>query len=455
MSKPPPHVLFEYSVYDSNSLYRIFSPPPFAPGPPLLDDTDTRFLDSFFDGVSSDQYLVSGQYDTWSYEWQNQPPDFLGTSYSFGPQIEPVTNDFQYPTFPEFRNSLEFLPEGLSASEDVMAAASLLRNGNNNNNNPHQAHPNGHHSNAFMAPTSSRPQHMSPLSNQGMGKPEQHSPQQRKMSTRPEDYIRHSSMIEAIYGGASHAPSATFRAPAQKKVEIKWGSDSGFNTGWGFVAPPNTRTLDEIDEKIASTLEFLLPGSNASTRPSSPTGANYPYAHLDRMLEMISEGVRDDVNDGGERPKKRKKNKGKEGVYESDALEQQLQTPNSAAKLPRKRRPKSFGAAGKSQQTRPSPSLHKRLKPTSGTSLATPKMARKNLAKDQRRENHIKSEHKRRTLIKKGFEDLKELVPELRVEGGLSKSAVLIIAADWLEELVRRNEGLRVLVVEMEGRGAM
>ncbi|KFY87961.1 hypothetical protein V500_06667, partial [Pseudogymnoascus sp. VKM F-4518 (FW-2643)] len=239
------------------------------------------------------------------------------------------------------------------------------------------------------------------------------------------------------------------RPPAPKKVEIKWGSDSGFTTGRRFVAPPNTLTHDEIDESLISTLECLQPGSNASTRPSSPAGASkFPHSG-ERTLEMISEAARDD--DDAERPKKRKKNKGKEGVYDSDAIDQQ--TPNT--KLPRKRRPKSFGTPTGDSQTRASPPLHKRLKPTTSSSagsLSTPKMARENLTEDQKRENHIKSEQKRRTLIKEGFEDLNELVPELR-GGGFSKSAVLIMAADWLEELVRRNEGLRVMVAELEGRG--
>ncbi|KFY72377.1 hypothetical protein V498_10094 [Pseudogymnoascus sp. VKM F-4517 (FW-2822)] len=265
------------------------------------------------------------------------------------------------------------------------------------------------------------------------------------MSTRPEDYIRHASMSEALYAPPPAAFSHTLSQ--KKKVEIKWGSDSGFTSGRNFVAPPNTITNDEIHDSIISTLECLQPGSNASTRPSSPApGAKFPHPH-DRRLEMISEGARDEDE---ERPKKRKKNKGKEGVYDSDAVDQ-TQTPN--AKLPRKRRPKSFGTPSGDAQTRASPPLHKRLKPTTagGPVSATPKMARENLTEDQKRENHIKSEQKRRTLIKEGFEDLNELVPELR-GGGFSKSAVLIMAADWLEELVRRNEGLRVMVAELEGR---
>lgn len=131
------------SVDSSNSLYRLPSPPPLAPGPSLLDDSDTRFLDSFFDGVGSDQYLVNDPNDTWNYEWQDLPPDFLGTTSSFGPQIEPVTNDVQHLAFPDFRNTLGFIPDPLSPTEDVLAAATLLRNGNS-------SQPTGQQSNSFI-----------------------------------------------------------------------------------------------------------------------------------------------------------------------------------------------------------------------------------------------------------------------------------------------------------------
>ncbi|KFY44833.1 hypothetical protein V495_03252, partial [Pseudogymnoascus sp. VKM F-4514 (FW-929)] len=199
MSKPP-HMFFGYSVDPSNSLYRLPSPPPLAPGPSLLDDTDTRFLDSFFDGVSSDQYLINDPNDTWNYEWQDLPPDFLGTTSSFGPQVEPVTNDVQHLTFPEFRNSLGFLPEGLSPAEEMMGASPHLRNGHNNHQPTHQNnHQNNHHNNNNFMASAPRPQHMSAQQfNQNIVKPDpSHSPQERKMSTRPEDYIRHTSMNEA------------------------------------------------------------------------------------------------------------------------------------------------------------------------------------------------------------------------------------------------------------------
>lgn len=70
------------------------------------------------------------------------------------------------------------------------------------------------------------------------------------------------------------------------------------------------------------------------------------------------------------------------------------------------------------------------------------KAPRENLSEEQKRENHIKSEQKRRTLIKEGFDDLCELVPSLH-GGGFSKSVMLSMAADWLEALISGNQQLR------------
>lgn len=74
---------------------------------------------------------------------------------------------------------------------------------------------------------------------------------------------------------------------------------------------------------------------------------------------------------------------------------------------------------------------------------------RDHLTEDQKRENHILSEQKRRDLIRKGFSELCSLVPELR-EGGYSKSVVLMHVATFLEELKARNERLRAYVRELE-----
>src|SRR5690606_13228744 len=74
---------------------------------------------------------------------------------------------------------------------------------------------------------------------------------------------------------------------------------------------------------------------------------------------------------------------------------------------------------------------------------------RDNLTEEQKRENHILSEQKRRDLIRQGFSELCSLVPELR-EGGYSKSVVLMHAAAFLQDLKLRVEKLREYVKQLE-----
>jgi hypothetical protein len=73
---------------------------------------------------------------------------------------------------------------------------------------------------------------------------------------------------------------------------------------------------------------------------------------------------------------------------------------------------------------------------------AAQKTQRENLTEEQKRSNHILSEQKRRDLIKQGYKDLNEIVPAVR-GGGLSKSQVLIEAANFLEKLIEDNETYR------------
>ena len=73
------------------------------------------------------------------------------------------------------------------------------------------------------------------------------------------------------------------------------------------------------------------------------------------------------------------------------------------------------------------------------TSSAGQKPTRENLTEEQKRSNHILSEQKRRNLIKRGFDDLHDLVPEIR-NGGLSKSSILVAAADFLDKIIQEND---------------
>ncbi|KID90374.1 Helix-loop-helix DNA-binding protein, partial [Metarhizium majus ARSEF 297] len=64
---------------------------------------------------------------------------------------------------------------------------------------------------------------------------------------------------------------------------------------------------------------------------------------------------------------------------------------------------------------------------------------REKLTEQQKRRNHILHEKKRRALIKEGFDDLLDLVPGVR-DRGLSKSAILLRAAEWLGGLSGHSE---------------
>lgn len=69
-----------------------------------------------------------------------------------------------------------------------------------------------------------------------------------------------------------------------------------------------------------------------------------------------------------------------------------------------------------------------------------------NLSEQEKRENHIHSEQKRRQLIKDGFADLDQLVPGLHARG-MSKSQILTETADFIvalqEEILQLRETLR------------
>ncbi|GAB0138435.1 hypothetical protein EsDP_00006670 [Epichloe bromicola] len=71
---------------------------------------------------------------------------------------------------------------------------------------------------------------------------------------------------------------------------------------------------------------------------------------------------------------------------------------------------------------------------------------------EQRRRNHIRQEQKRRAVLKNGFADLADMIPDL-AKRDMSKSVVLEKTAEWLERLVRGNKFLRERLSLLDGRG--
>lgn len=433
-SKPPNlDMPFGYSFDTSSTNFPFPSPPAPAPGPSLLDDNESKFLDSFFDGVSSNHF----DYNFFNngsdgaeigMGWDELPPAFVGTSSSYGqqPQMGSAPPEMSYADLHTQITPAPSIPPTTSA--DILAAATLLSNGSNG-----RAHSLGGEmirGQLPMHPPSVRPHSIS----------EQSQPRTQSgflQRNGGDDFMRDNFYTDMIFGNQSEAAMRQQRV--EQKVDIRWGSDSGFGNPQGFVPPPSQDLaasershLQAVETAFSLNLTGPPISSSAeTTRPSSPSRPR---------LELIATS---NFDEGESRPRKRRKSRYKEEEDDEDEEE----APSSAISRSSAKRRKST-KRGLNQSPNPdSDQGHKHRK----SSAPAPKPARENLTEDQKRENHIKSEQKRRTLIREGFEDLNELVPGLR-GGGFSKSAVLIMAADWLEELMQGNEVLQARLDQMEGR---
>ena len=436
------------SFDDQSTNFPFPSPTAPAPGPSLLDDNESKFLDSFFDGVSADNF----NYDFFSNApdgselglgWEELPPTFMGTTSSFGQQPQIASNGLPDAPFNDINPHLNTAESSIrpSASADVLAAATLLQNGSTG-----RSHSIGNEA-LFPNQTNQLQSSNGQMRAQSMS---QYQPAPSDtMQERPTsgDFMRDTTWTDMMFG--SQNPPVRPRV-VNPKVDIRWGSDASFGIPQGFVAPTSQEKVSAVEQYHikAVTNAFLemsqqQPGSADTTRPSSPVFTHSTTPHS--RTQSNSRAKDDDGHDS--RPRKRRKGKLREDADDDD----DESPPTTTNKASGKKRRSIIKSSSRDSPT-PSEQSHKRRKSTATANAANgaAKTARENLTEDQKRENHIKSEQKRRTLIREGFEDLGELVPGLR-GGGFSKSAVLIMAADWLEDLIQGNDVLRRQLDTMQG----
>jgi hypothetical protein len=413
------------------------SPTAPAPGPSLLDDNESKFLDSFFDGVSNDHF----SYDLFTNPpdgselglgWDELPPTFMGTTSSFGQQPVIGSHGIPEPNFGGMNSQMNAGPSiPPSTSADVLAAATLLQNGSVGR------------SHSMGDGTLFGAQDMSIAANGNM---RSHSVSQYAPS-RPthglpqratgESFFRHNYYRDMVFGNDSDA--AMRRRLASQKVDIQWGSDAGFGSPQGFIntdqekiAASERSHLQVVDSAFTIDTSNIT-SSAENTQPSSP---------VHQRTKSANHNAEDDQDS---RPRKRRKSK-----FPDEEEEETKHSASTTSKQSGKKR-KSVKKAQDESPGADSEQGQRRRKSATASAAAAAKASRENLTEDQKRENHIKSEQKRRTLIREGFEDLGELVPGLK-GGGFSKSAVLIMAADWLEELIQGNQELQGRLNQMEGR---
>ena len=408
----------------------------------MLDDNESKFLDSFFDGVSSDHF----NYDFFNNApdgselglgWDELPPTFMGTTSSFGQQPPQIGShglpDLNFNDMTSQMNAGPSIPPTTSA--EVLAAATLLQNGSSGrshslaNGSLFRGQESSIQSSNVL-PRHQSMSHQTPRSQAGFG-------------DRPngDEYMRDTFYTDMVFG--SQPESSMRRRGVSQKVDIRWGSDAGFGTPQGFVAPASQDNIAATERHIHQVVESALtfgvgPSSAETTRPSSPVTSRDTKSHQ----RTKSIGRSNDDEDPDSRPRKRRKSKFQEDADDDD------DSPASATHKDGSKKRKSIK---KLADDSPAPESEQARKRRKSAAAAAAKATRENLTEEQKRENHIKSEQKRRTLIREGFEDLGELVPGLR-GGGFSKSAVLIMAADWLEELIQGNEVLRSRLDQMQGR---
>jgi hypothetical protein len=221
-----------------------------------------------------------------------------------------------------------------------------------------------------------------------------------------------------------HRQQADFGPPLQKldlKRSYTFGTDNSFNSPAGYSAPNGHESENHVARRSihdAQDSQHLLRTVAGIESPiASPTGyAHAPPARTgDDDNDQSEEAASDEEHDDPP-VKKRKKS----------AYKVVKDTSKKGARNVKNRKTSTVEEANKKKRA----------------TAATQKTQRENLTEEQKRSNHIHSEQKRRDLIKQGYKDLNEIVPAVR-GGGLSKSQVLVEAANFLEKLIDGNDSLQ------------
>lgn len=444
---------FGYTFAPDDNLF--LEPPEPAPGEPLLTMEDDRYLTSFFDQMTSNQYseVSFGEGLNFSDAWHGLPPQFMGTATSYGHQsAHPMGSSFL--DFPDtsFNDVFQFAsntmapppqpppppppqrqppqpplhpPIEQSTSADAAAVLTSLHHGI-----PRQSNSTSH---APILPSQSMgpplPSHSASQNRNHHFKAEHNSPVRATPATlapmaTPVPNLaeqRDEHLFADMAFGNPHAQSS--HRAAQLPDDVRWGSDTSFGRGRSFIPSSERETAPALESERIKYIECLkLSNSAGNTRPPSPVAnGDSANGHLNGHGQRESEIP----------ARKRRKSKAAEGADEEE--EDSLSPPAKATTA--KKRKSKVDLCKSEDVTTVNDTPGKRRK-SNATGAKPP---RENLTEEQKRNNHIKSEQKRRTLIKEGFDDLQEMVPNLK-NGGYSKSAMLQIAGEWLDELLKENE---------------
>jgi hypothetical protein len=224
---------------------------------------------------------------------------------------------------------------------------------------------------------------------------------------------------QADFVSASHRPSL--------KPTYTFGTDNSFNNPAGFAAPHN-ETEEQVTQRLMRDMRHSQTFIPVVADSNIPKAIGHTLPPDSRTQDASEEDSDETSSADDDQPAKKKKKS------------VQIKKENIRKTAPGTR-------VGKNRKASVVEDSKKKK-----ASAAAQKAQRENLSEEQKRSNHILSEQKRRNLIKRGFDDLHDLVPEIR-NGGLSKSSVLTEAANFLDKLIEDNNSLLKLMNGASGNG--
>ncbi|KAI0512840.1 hypothetical protein F5B22DRAFT_648189 [Xylaria bambusicola] len=449
-------------------------PPPSPHGIPILDPTDSNVLGTFFNRLNN---LQPNDWPMQSYgnglpfneSWINPvAPNLLGHSTSFGSQPPPdlasaaITGqspvNFQdgFTFVPTMPHMIPPPPPPELPLQQQQAMATRIH--------PHQQSHLDQRLLHAMVEQNAHTDAAASLTTLQSGHAYSYSPnmasinrlQQSPITQPPRDYRNSLSQSHPMQGQnafvrstRTNEPETLFRdmmfgtqgSTAQRteeRSELQWGSDTTFGMSQGFVPPQHESSEALVEKRMATMREALhLTSSDPNTRASSPA------MNDEVATQALLENSNGNNKVQGNPATHNKKRKTKPKIEEEDEVEDKVPIPQKPITKKRK--------SGIDLNELPGSSLTQEVagkRRKSGPNQ--PKPPRENLTEAQKRENHIKSEQKRRLAIKEGFEDLAFIIPNLQ-NGGYSKSTTLNMAGEWIESLIEGNQKLKRILSPFDG----
>jgi len=420
-----------------------FNPPPLPPGPELLTSNDQSLNNDFFNLFTTNNFphfdfnynVEMGNLDGFG----ALPPDLVATTSSFGQQpsfLEDDTTRLQHPPYVDsaVAHTADMMPP--PPSRHLSAAPT----------HPEQAHA----ADILAGATALVQHHNLPSIETGVAAPPSIQHKGQATPGSPHSLVHHQHMVDFRFGDQTsvlkvatdhddtflnmmNGTARTSSIPRSNPEDVRWGTDQNFSQPRGYVPASERETREALETERVKYMGCLQPSHGIDTRSPTPGYAmdvNYGKAASPRRLKTSTASSDGDLDclaptnpiRGG---RKSHANGGIKEVRDESAV-------SRPSKPPRKR--KSVVSLSKDSNG----SGKRRKSSASGAA----KQPRENLSEEQKRQNHIQSEQKRRVIIGKGYEQLIDMVPDLR-NHNLSRSGSLTVAAEWLEKLLQGNESLR------------